>query len=123
MKLYVIATLCLASLACGGAGGWTARGWKAAADDQQRRDNEAETARLRAKRVDSAAEALEQKEASTAIRWRTVTKEVAHVVEKPVYRNVCLDDDGLRLIAAEVGARSASQPAAAVPAAAASGPR
>lgn len=122
MKLYVIAALCLACLACGVAGGWTARGWKAAADDQQRRDNEAETARLRAKRVDSAAEALEQKAASTAIRWRTVTKEVAHVVEKPVYRNVCMDDDGLRLIATEIRARAASQPAPALPAAAASGP-
>lgn len=121
MKLYAIAALCLAFLAAGSAGGWNARGWKCSADDQQRRDNEAETARLRAKRVDGAAEQLEQKKAAGDIRWRTVVKEVAHVVEKPVYRTACLDDDGLRLIAAEVGARAASQPAAAMSAGSAAG--
>lgn len=121
MRLYVIAALCLAFLAGGGASGWAARGWKAAADDQQRRDDEAEAARLNARQVDGAAQALEVKRAATEIRWRTVVKEVDRVVETPVYRNLCLDDDGLRLIAAEVGARAASQPAPAVPSASAAG--
>ena len=102
MKLYVIVAVCLACLAAGTAGGWKARDWKAGADDKQRIENEAEARRLRARQVDSAAEALEVKKAAGEVRWRTVVKEQERVVEKPVYRNVCLDDDGLRLIAAEV---------------------
>lgn len=33
-------------------------------------------------------------------RTRTILKEVAHVVERPVYRDCSLDADGVRLIAA-----------------------
>lgn len=29
--------------------------------------------------------------------YRTITEEIERVVEKPVYRDMCLDDDGLRL--------------------------
>ena len=38
------------------------------------------------------------------------------MVEKPVYRDVCFDDDGLRLIGAAISGHSAaSEPAPAVP--------
>lgn len=32
------------------------------------------------------------------IVYRTIEKRIPQIVERPVYRNVCLDDDGLRLI-------------------------
>lgn len=40
--------------------------------------------------------ALEQSNADAKIVYRTITKTVDKIVERPVYRNVCLDDDGLR---------------------------
>lgn len=121
MRLYVFVIAWLVGVAMGTAGGWKARDWKAGADDKARMEAEAESARLRARQVDSAAQALEVNKAAAEVRWRTVTKEVERVVEKPVYRSACFDDDGLRLIANETAARAASQPAPAVPSAAASG--
>lgn len=121
MRLYVIVTICLACLAGGIATGWKARDWKAGADDKQRIENEAEAQRLRARQVDGAAQALEVKKAAIEVRWRTVIKEVDRVVQAPSYAAPCMDDAGLRLINAETAARAASQPAPAVPSAAAYG--
>lgn len=45
------------------------------------------------------------------IRTRTITVQVDKIINRPVYRNVCLDADGLQLIAAAIGRRDpASQP-------------
>lgn len=119
MNLYFIGTMFLAALFAGGGAGWQARAWKAGADDKARLEAEAETQRLRARHVDAAAQRLEDRRATAEVRWRTVTREVARVVEKPVYQSACFDDDGLRLIAEQVAARTASQPAPAVPSASA----
>lgn len=72
---------------------------------------------LRADRADQAAERHEVAKAKIEVRYETITKEVQHVVEKPVYRNICLDDDGLRVIRdalAAASAGAASEPARAV---------
>lgn len=121
MRLYVFVIVWLVGVAIGTAGGWKARDWKAGADDKARMEAEAESARLRARQVDSAAQALEVKKAATEVRWRTVIKEVDRVVQAPSYAAPCMDDAGLRLIANETAARAASQPAPAVPSATASG--
>ena len=42
-------------------------------------------------------ELLEKAKARTEIRYRTLLKEVEREVEKPVYRVVCLTDDGVRI--------------------------
>ena len=42
-------------------------------------------------------ELLEKAKTKTEIRYRTLLKEVEREVEKPVYRVVCLTDDGVRL--------------------------
>ena len=61
-----------------------------------------------AKQIAAASKALEAANAKRKIVYRTITKEVDRVVERPVYRNVCLDDGGLRCLDAairgEVGA-------------------
>lgn len=35
--------------------------------------------------------------AKAKVIYRTITRDVDKVVDRPVYRNVCLDDDGMRL--------------------------
>lgn len=119
MRLYILVAIFMAGLLSGGASGWKARSWKADSEDKARLEAEAEVKRLRARQVDDAAQWLEVKRAAAEIRWRTVTKEVEKVVEKPVYRSDCLDADGLRLIAEQVNARTSGQPAPAVPSASA----
>ena len=75
-------------------------------------------AEIRTAAVDSAAVKHEQFKTRVEVREVQVLKEVDRVIEKPVYSNVCVDDDGLRIIAADIAARhdAPSQPAPAVPA-------
>ena len=50
-----------------------------------------------AKTAHDVAQHLEIKREKARVVYRTITKEVDRVVTRDVYRNVCLDDDGLRL--------------------------
>lgn len=78
-------------------------------------------------RIDRAATAHEADRAQIRTEFLTITQEVERVVEQPIYRDrdparpdagLCLDDDGLRLVRAAVGAAHApGQPAPALPAA------
>lgn len=56
---------------------------------------------IRRSAIAQAAAAAEQvDQARIETRFRTITREVAHVVERPVYRDCRLDADGLRLVRA-----------------------
>ena len=73
--------------------------------------------------INKAAEKHEIFKTVTETRWREVQREVERVVEKPVYRNVCLDDDGLRILSDGIKARyPGSEPKSTVPAPAHSDP-
>lgn len=95
-------------------------GWKAHVGITASRDLEAELSRQRdvlrkTEKIDTSAVQHELAKTRIETEFVTITKEVERVVEKPTYRNICLDDDGLRVIAAAIGtAHAASQPAPAV---------
>jgi hypothetical protein len=104
------------SLLAGLGAGWQTRSWLEGKHEAERLTLAAQDARRRAEHGDTAAEQYEQGQAAQEARERVVIREVAHVVEKPVYRNVCIDDDGLRIIAADIAAaRGAGGAASAVP--------
>ena len=65
----------------------------------------------------TAAKRLEVAHAKTRVEFRTITKEVEKIVEKPVYRDVCLDADGLRAVNAALTGASppAPEPSDALP--------
>ena len=46
---------------------------------------------------DAAAKGLEVRNAKARVVYRTIREQVDRIVEKPVYRNVCLDADGVCL--------------------------
>lgn len=74
-----------------------------AADAKRDRSRlEAQTALLvrRSAIAHAAATAEQADQARIETRFRTITREVAHVVERPVYRDCRLDADGLRLVRA-----------------------
>jgi hypothetical protein len=48
-------------------------------------------------RAIEASKELEAARGRTEVKYRTITKEVERVVERPSYSSVCLDADGLRL--------------------------
>ena len=106
------------ALVAGLAGGWCARDVKADADDKNRIELAAKDAARRAEHADTAAQGYEIVKANDEVRERIVTKEVIRVVQKPVYRNECVDADGLRILAADIAARTTTgQPAPTVRAA------
>lgn len=108
----------LVALATGFAGGWQVRAWKSGADDADRIEQAALDARRKYENADRAGQLYEATRAGTQARERIVIQEVERVVQKPVYRSECLDDDGLRLLAADIEQYAGpGQPAPAVPAA------
>lgn len=58
---------------------------------------------------------LETAKNERQIVTKTITKRVIELVDRPVYRNVCLDDDGLQLINAALAGKGPSVAPAAVP--------
>lgn len=83
---------------------------------QEAREQVERQRRFDEKRVDVAAAGHQADEREIRTEFITITEEVERVVEKPVYRDVCLDDDGLRALRAAIGpGAAASEPARAVP--------
>lgn len=61
-----------------------------------------------AEQIAKAAKELEDERAKRKVVYRNITRTVDKVVERPVYRNVCLDDDGLRCLDAALKGESAA---------------
>lgn len=119
-----LAVALFAAIVAGGAA-WNVRGWKA--DSEQAAIVKGLHAAVLAKQAaaDKAATQFEVDRARLTRERHVITQEVDRVVERPIYRDgVCLDADGLRLVAAAAaGAASAGEPTPAVPAASAAGRR
>jgi hypothetical protein len=117
--IYTHAAAALLALALGFAGGWQVQGWRWRAAEAGRLEQERESTRAQARAADAAAGGHEQDKAVDRARFQVIYRDVDHVVEKAVYRNVCIDDAGLRLLERAVAGAgvAASEPAAAVPAA------
>ena len=100
LAVYLLALLAL--LGSGGYAGWTARDWKAAADERQERRAEALVLKARAEAALGAADVIAKLEPQQTILKERVTHEV---VEKPVYRECVHGSDGLRDINAALTAQ------------------
>lgn len=94
MWTYAMTAILAALVAFTGA--WRVQEWRYRARDAERMEAAKEVERLRVKTADTAAEKHEQVKDSIRTEFLTIREEVERVVEKPVYRNVCIDDDGMR---------------------------
>lgn len=111
-RLAIAALLLTGTLAAG----WTARGWH---EDAQRL-----TAERTARQVIDAAMAreseiaasVEQRLAQLEVSERIIDRGIIREVQRPLYRNVCLGDDAIRLLndAAAGRAPDPAEPAAAL---------
>lgn len=82
-------------LLIGGAGSWVVQGWRydaALLKDQQTRAAAVVKAEDKA---NTAAETHEQVKVQIEYRDRVVQKKVVEYIDRPVYKNVCIDQDGL----------------------------
>lgn len=116
--IYTHAAAALAALVLGFAGAWQVQAWRYEANAAEAAEQAREQRVQQARQADAAAASHEQFKADQAAQVQVITREVERVVEKPVYRNVCIDADGLRIISQAIGAAAdPGQPAPAVPAA------
>lgn len=91
-RLIAIAMLLAA---CFGAG-WMVNGWRWEAKEAAKL-RELERAQAKAdKRSYDASSGLEKDKGNAETVFQTIRVEVDKIVERPVYRNVCMDSDGLR---------------------------
>lgn len=94
--IYTHAAAAVVGLAIGFAGAWQVQAWRWDSAELARQQKQQADARAQVRRIDSASGNYEDDRAKTRTEFIEITKEVERVVQKPVYRNVCLDDDGLR---------------------------
>jgi NAD(P)H-hydrate repair Nnr-like enzyme with NAD(P)H-hydrate dehydratase domain len=102
-----VATALLAAL-LGFAGAWRVQDWRQAANAAEQAEVDREARVQQARQADAAATSHEAFKAGEQARVQVITREVERVVEKPVYRNVCLDADGLKLLSDAVHGRAAT---------------
>lgn len=116
----LIAAAFLAGLAFGGAGIWKVQSWRHDAAEKDRIEAEARALLRRQENAIDASVKFQATQADANAREVEVIKEVIRVVSKPVYREQCFDDDGMRIIAADIQATNARRGlGAALPASAA----
>lgn len=82
--------------------GWWLRGMQTKAAMVKQTQAQAQADVRQAERTSEAVQQHAQAKTETEIRYVTVTREVEKLVERPVYLERCLDDDGLRAINAQI---------------------
>lgn len=98
MSIAAKLVLLIACLVAGFAAGVKYHAGQDAIKENTRQVNQRATERLQRQNSNTAAVAHESDKVRIETEYRDVIKEVQRVVEKPVYRNVCLDPDGLSVI-------------------------
>lgn len=119
MNLPAIALAVGLAIGAGGATKLTTDHYDAKAATAQQAAAEAYQART--VELNTIAAQLEQSRHDRKTVYRTITRDVEKVVTRDVYRNVCLDDDGVRAINDALAGANSGQPDASLPAAAAAG--
>lgn len=113
LKLAICASVIALGLAFGT--GWWLRGLqvKAATVDQTKAQAQADV--QQAQRTSTAVQQHAQAKTETEIRYVTVTREVEKLVERPVYLERCMDDDGLRVLNGQILGTNSPGPGPALP--------
>ena len=96
MNATLIAVAVSSALSFGA--GWKISDWQHDAKEKARLEAVAEATRFKEKTIATASTAYEGKKEEVRIKYIRTTKVVEKIVDRPVYKNVCLDDDGLKAI-------------------------
>lgn len=117
LSLKVGAAALVTGLVLGGTTTWKVQNWRHDSAELQRKEDADELKRLRERKADVAAVGHEDFKERERVVYQTITETVDRIVDRPVYSNVCLDDDGLRALNAAIGGRAddPGKPAPAVP--------
>ena len=95
--------------------GWWLRGLQVKAAMVKQTQAQAQADVQQAQRTSTAVQQHAQTKTETEIRYVTVTREVEKLVERPVYLERCMDDDGLRVLNAQILGTNPPGPGPALP--------
>jgi len=120
--IYSYAATALIAAALSATGAWQIQNWRADAKDKQRIEVQLELRRTQEKAASAASTGFEQDRSKNENRTRTVYVKVDKIIDRPVYRTMCVDADGLRLLNGAIGrADDAGEPGRPMPGPAAGG--
>jgi hypothetical protein len=121
-SLYSYLATALVAMAFGATGAWKVQGWRHDAAEKDRIEAVAEQHRNQERAADVAATGFENDKDQNETRTRTVYVQVDKIIDRPVYRNTCIDADGLRLLNGQIRrADAAGEPGLKLPRAGAGG--
>ena len=113
LKLAICAAVIALGLAFGT--GWWLRGLQVKAAMVKQTQAQAKADVQQAQRTSEAVQTHAEAKVKTEIRYVTVTREVEKLVERPVYLERCMDDDGLRVLNAQILGTNPPGPGPALP--------
>lgn len=96
MQLTIIAMAVAALLAFGSA--WKVQDWRFDAREKERLELAQEAQKMRQKATVQASVKYEKKKEETRVKYVTVVETIEKIVERPIYKNTCIDEDGLKVI-------------------------
>jgi hypothetical protein len=103
-----LAATLLAGVAFGGWAGWQVQDWRHGRQDAQRIERQARDTLRNIERGQQAADTYTTEQTHATPARKEIIRTVEKIVTRPVYRNVCLDADGLQQLRAAI---STSAPA------------
>lgn len=92
--IYICFVLCLTSFGTG----WKVQEWRYKAEVADAQADAKAHEQVIIKKADTASENFERDKGKNDVQFKTIRVQVEKIVEKPVYRDVCLDDDGMRTL-------------------------
>lgn len=96
--IYTHAAALLAGIAIGFAGAWKAQDWRYGAKEAARLSATIQAEKARDKASYDASVKFEKGKTRVETVFQTITETVETIVDRPVYRNICLDTDGVQAI-------------------------
>lgn len=92
----------LLGVSLGFAAGWQVNDWRHESADADRAQQQKKADEAQAVRADSAAASHEGLRDQLRTEFQIIYRDRDRVVEKPVFRNVCIDADGLKLLSSAI---------------------
>ena len=115
LKLKLVAAGVVLALALAFGAGWWLRGLQVKAAMVKQTQAQAQADVQQAQRTSEAVQVHAEEKVKTEIRYVTVTREVEKLVERPVYLERCMDDDGLRVLNGQILGTNSPGPGPALP--------
>ena len=96
--LYAYVAVGLAGLAAGFSGAWQVQAWRYDSAQLKQSERSARDTFRNVERQDTAVGDYTKDQANAKVIYQRIVVEVDRIVERPVFRQQCMDADGLRIL-------------------------